>query len=257
MSPSVLAVIPARLESARLPRKLLLSRTGRPVLQHTWEAAAAIDSVDEVVVATDSPEIADVVQSFGGTIVMTGSHQTGTDRIAEAVTTMGSSHEIVVNIQGDEPDMTAGPVNALLTVLHDYPDTDIATAGAPFRSLEELNDPGCVKAVCTHDGRALYFSRAMIPSALLSGTRGLIAENFPALRHIGLYGFRREVLLSWSKLPVSPLEQIESLEQLRPLQAGHVIRLAAVESHPPGIDFPHDYEAFVDRWLQIHGEAGP
>jgi len=247
---SILAVIPARLESARLPRKLLLDQTGKPVIQHTWEAAKSISTLDDVVIATDSEEIASVARQFGGTAIITGAHRTGTDRIAEAVTSSdfdSTRFDLIVNIQGDEPEITSEPVNAVICGLIDDPDAGLSTAVTRFHSLDELHDPGCVKVVGTTSGRALYFSRSVIPCLKYHRETIDDLDTLPVRRHIGLYGFRRSFLQQWPNLPQSSLERIESLEQLRPLQAGIPIHITEVSSHPPGIDLLHDYEAFVER----------
>ncbi len=242
---TVLAVIPARLESTRLPRKLLLDETGWPLLRHTWAAARRVRAFDDVVVATDSTEIATIVAGWGGTVVETGPCASGTDRVAEAVRRLGWRGELVVNVQGDEPEIVPDSLERLVSHLLDS-DTpaDVATLAAPARGEADLVDPALVKVVVAADGRALYFSRAPIPFDR-DGV-GEFGPEGPWWIHTGIYAFRSGFLESLGT-DRSPLEQVESLEQLRWLESGSRIDVVRVEAASPGVDTPADYSAFVRR----------
>jgi len=246
-SHGVLAVIPARLESTRLPGKLLLAESGQPLIVHTLAAARRISLFDDVAVATDSTEIAAAVRESGGIAVLTGQHDSGTDRIREAVLRLKPSQQIIVNVQGDEPDITDEPIAALVAGLEAHPGTSMSTACTRFTSQAELRDPACVKVVCSRDGHALYFSRSVVPSLEYAAEGAIDLETGPWRRHVGLYAYRREFLDLWDQLPVSSLQAIESLEQLRPLEAGKRIHVSTVSAHPPGIDTRSDYDAFLSR----------
>jgi 3-deoxy-manno-octulosonate cytidylyltransferase (CMP-KDO synthetase) len=243
-------IIPARLQSTRLPRKLLLNATGKPLLQYAWETACRCPEFHDVVIATDSEEIADVVLKFGGRAELTGAHNSGTDRIAEVARRCFHDADAVVNLQGDEPELDPTVVTQLVRKLQE-PGCRMATVAAPMRSADAVRDPNCVKVVLDNAGRALYFSRSPIPFS-----RDVPIEQFftgaatpPWLLHIGLYAYRRDFLLELTSLPPAPLEQLEKLEQLRALQAGAGIGVAIVEHSAAGIDTPHDYAAFVTRQL--------
>jgi 3-deoxy-manno-octulosonate cytidylyltransferase (CMP-KDO synthetase) len=244
----VVCIIPARLQSTRLPRKLLLAATGKPLLQYAWETACRCPEFHDVVVATDSEEIADAVTRFGGRAEMTGAHNSGTDRIAEVARRCFPRADAVVNLQGDEPELDPAVVTQLVRRLEE-PGCRMATLASPMTSPEMVRNPNCVKVVLDTAGRALYFSRSPIPFA-----RDAAVEEFfegtatpPWLLHIGLYAYRRDFLLELTSLPPSPLEQLEKLEQLRALQAGAGIAVAVVRQTAGGIDTPEDYAAFLAR----------
>lgn len=245
--PRVLALIPARLDSTRLPGKLLLSETGKPLIQHTFEAASRINAIDDVVVATDSRHIADTVRDFGGTVVMTGLHDSGTARIAEAIRLIGLTDGFVVNIQGDEPEISAEPVEAVIALMLNHPEAAMATAMTRFTNVDDVRSRQCVKVVTCHDGRALYFSRSVIPSHGHGDNASSVVLDSRFRRHVGIYGYQVSFLKRWQDLPGSELADIEQLEQLRPLQAGESIYVAQVEHTPIGIDTRADYDEFVAR----------
>ncbi|MFN0056688.1 MAG: 3-deoxy-manno-octulosonate cytidylyltransferase [Planctomycetales bacterium] len=247
VSPRVVGLIPARLASTRLPRKLLLAETGKPLLQHTWEAARRVRSLGEVVVAADSVEIADAVRQFGGGCELTGDHPSGTDRIAEVVRRAFPEVEIVVNIQGDEPEVDPGQIDLLVELLVRNPQAQMSTLATPIRTREVRDSPSCVKVVRGGDGRALYFSRSLIPFCRDADPDRLLEEQSPWLLHLGVYAYRREFLLELTQLPPSLLEKLEKLEQLRALEAGGVIQVGVVERRAVGIDTPEDYARFVER----------
>lgn len=249
---AVYGLIPARLESSRLPRKLLLSDTGKPLIQYAWEAAREAGSLDEVIVATDSGEIASVVRGFGGRAELTGEHPSGTDRIAEVVRRCCDDAEIIVNIQGDEPELSPRDIDLLVSTLRGAERAEIATLATPIDNPAVLSDPSCVKVVCNADGEAMYFSRAPIPHA----GDGLPEEWLrndqyaiepPWLLHLGIYAYSRAALLWFTENPPGRLEQSEKLEQLRALEAGAAIQVAIVRTASVGIDTRDDYARFVAR----------
>lgn len=245
---TVYGLIPARLQSTRLPRKLLLAETGKPLIQHVWEAACRATALAGVLVATDSPEIADVVRGFGGRCEMTGEHPSGTDRIAEVVRRALPDADLVVNIQGDEPELDPGHIDRVAELLHAHPAAEMSTLATPFETWEQVQASSCVKVVCAQDGRALYFSRSPIPFCRDRAPVEVLAAEHPWLLHLGIYGYRRDFLLRLTQLPPSRLEQLEKLEQLRALEAGAQIQIGIVKQRSVGIDTPEDYARFVERF---------
>ena len=237
----VLGVIPARLDSSRLPGKLLLRETGRSLLQHTFEAASRATTLDELVVATDSLEIAAEVRRFGGAVEMTGEHPSGTDRLAE-VARRRPGFDVLVNVQGDEPELDPAAVDALAAALTGDPACEMATLSAPLTDPAAFADPANVKVVCDPEGRALLFSRAPIPHPRDGG--GVPEE---ARLHVGAYAYRRDFLIRLAELPPSRLERVEKLEQLRALEAGATLRVAEIDHAASGVDTRADYNAFVAR----------
>lgn len=244
----VVGIIPARLQSTRLPRKLLLNATGKPLIQYVWETAVQCRELTDVIVATDSEEIAEAVRWFGGRAEMTGEHPSGTDRIAEVTRRCCSDADVIVNLQGDEPELDPEIVSALVREIQTS-GSPMATVAAPMSSAAAVRDPSCVKVVLDVNGRAMYFSRHPIPY-----TRDHAVEEYfrdgetnPWLLHVGLYAYRRDFLLRLTTMPPSPLEQLEKLEQLRALQSGAAISVAVVNHATAGIDTPEDYAAFMRR----------
>mgnify|MGYP002528080136 FL=1 len=240
-------VIPARLASTRLPRKLLLSETGKTVIQHTYESASQASRPLGVIVAADSQEIADVVQRFGGQSVLTDpAAATGTDRVAEAARSLPDA-DVIINVQGDEPEIAASAIDLTVRLLEENPHAVMATLATPIRSRRQLEDPSCVKVTFDSKGRALYFSRSPIPHAR-EGYDPLLSMDPPRFyQHIGLYAYRRDFLFQLAEMPPSPLEQVENLEQLRVLEAGHQILVGVVAEANVGIDTRADYDTFVIR----------
>lgn len=239
-------IIPARLASTRLPRKLLLAETGKPLLQHTYEAASRATSVASVCVAADHEEIASAVRAFGGQVEMTDPNcASGTDRVAEVARRLDV--DLVVNVQGDEPEISPAAIDLAVRLLEENPSAVMSTLATPIRSRERLLDPSCVKVVFDAGGRALYFSRSPIPCAREWNDELLLADPPHFYLHIGLYAYRREFLLKLATLPCCDLERIENLEQLRVLHAGHSILVGVIDEPTVGIDTPADYEAFVRR----------
>jgi 3-deoxy-manno-octulosonate cytidylyltransferase (CMP-KDO synthetase) len=242
-----LVIIPARLASTRLPRKLLLRATGKPLLQHTFEAALKAERPAGVRVATDHREIFEAVRAFGGAVEMTRPDApSGTDRVAEVARRL-THVDIVVNLQGDEPEIAGRSIDLAIELLERDPAAVMATLATPLRSRRQLDDPACVKVVFDDAGRALYFSRSPIPCPRQWDDRLLAADPPHFFQHVGLYAYRRDFLLKLAAMPPSRLEQIEQLEQLRALQAGHAILVGVVDEPTFGIDTPEDYQAFVEK----------
>jgi 3-deoxy-manno-octulosonate cytidylyltransferase (CMP-KDO synthetase) len=244
----IVGVIPARFASTRLPGKPLLSDTGRPLIQHVVEAARRAQSLDRVIVATDDRRIAVAVAAFGGEAVMTrADHATGTDRVAEVAAQLRGAR-IIVNLQGDEPEVSGEALDRVVALLEGDLEAPMATLATSIRDEAIYRDPACVKVVCSARGRALYFSRSPIPCHR-DGLPDPESSPRPiAYLHLGLYAYRREFLLSIGSLPPSPLEAAEKLEQLRVLDAGYPIAVGIVEEASVGIDTPEDYRRFVERW---------
>jgi len=244
-------VIPARLQSTRLPRKLLLAETGRPLIEYVWRVATDCSVLDEVIVATDSDEIARAVRDFGGRAELTGEHPSGTDRVAEVVRRCCPDADVVVNLQGDEPELSPGVISELHSALVSS-DCEMATVATHITDAAVARDPGCVKVVVNDPGQAMYFSRSMIPFPRDVSPDELLSRNrySPWLLHIGLYAFRRDFLLRLTSMPPSSLETTEKLEQLRALQSGARIAVAVTDHPAVGIDTPDDYAKFVERRLR-------
>ena len=237
-----LAVIPARYASTRFPGKPLALLAGKPIVQHVWERCRSAEGVDQVIIATEDERIYTACSAFGAQCEMTSAdHRSGTDRIAE-VAGRHPEYEIVLNVQGDEPAIAAHTIAAVVAALRKSECT-IATPVAPAQ-LQDVTNPNVVKVVMSLAGDALYFSRAPIPYH----RDGLPSTRPEYLRHIGLYGFRREALLRIAQLPPSPLELAESLEQLRWLQAGWTIRCVTVKTFSAGVDTPEDLKALEKSW---------
>jgi 3-deoxy-manno-octulosonate cytidylyltransferase (CMP-KDO synthetase) len=239
-------IVPARLASTRLPRKPLADIGGVPMVVRVARAAAA-SGAERVAVAADSPEIVDACSAHGVEALLTrADHASGTDRLAEAVECLGLADDaLVVNVQGDEPLMPAAVVRRVAEALEKRTDCAIATACHPLHDAAEFFRPNVVKVVTDANGRALYFSRAPIPwsrDAFAAG-RDRLPPGLPARRHIGLYAYRAGFLRRFPQLPPAPLEQHESLEQLRALAHGFGIAVVELpEALPPGVDTPEDLE---------------
>lgn len=244
---NVYGIIPARLHSTRLPRKLLLAETGRPLIEYTWRAASKARNLKQVLIAADSNEIQDVVTGFGARCELTGEHPSGTDRIAEVARRCCGDGDIFVNIQGDEPEIDPANIDAVVAALVNCPAAEMATLATPLKSLEQVQASSCVKVVVAADGRALYFSRSVIPFCRDRDAEEVLRTDQPWLLHLGIYAYRADFLKQLTELPPSRLEQLEKLEQLRALEAGARIQVATVAHHSVGIDTPEDYARFVAR----------
>lgn len=244
MSQGFKVVIPARYGSTRLPGKPLLEIAGRPMIQHVMERAAA-SGADEVVVATDDRRIVEAVRAFGGEACMTGDqHRSGSDRIAEVAERLAWDQDvIVVNLQGDEPAMPASLIDQVAADLAGHALAGMATLAHPITDMESLFNPHVVKLVVGADGYALYFSRAPIPwhRDEFARREGPVPNGVTFLRHIGLYAYRVGFLRRFVAWPHAPLEEAESLEQLRALWRGARIHVSEARQEPgPGVDTADD-----------------
>lgn len=244
-----IAIIPARYASTRFPGKPLARLGGKYVIERVYRQAEA--ALGEAYVATDDDRIREAVEGFGGRAVMTSpDHKSGTDRIEEAAEKIGGSADVIVNIQGDEPFIHQSQIQ---TVCHCFldPSTQIATLGKPFKAeWEAVSNPNSPKIVTDLRGFALYFSRSVIPF-VRGKEQWEWPGSFPFLKHIGLYAYRRDVLREITQLPQSPLEKVESLEQLRWLQNGYRIRVGLTDVETVGIDTPEDLER-AEEYLKNH-----
>ncbi len=242
--PNAIVIIPARAQSTRLPLKMLLKATGKTLIQHTWEAALKAKLPHDVYVATDDAQIQHTVLGFGGKAIMTSvSHKTGTDRITEAVNHLRlDENDIVINIQGDEPEIEANAIDYLIELLIVDENAKIATLATPITDPALAHSPSCVKVVRSKTGRALYFSRALIPY------HSPTEKNISALQHIGIYAYRVSYLKMYKWWPQPSFEIQESLEQLRTLDNNYHISVGLVQSHQKGIDTLEDYNQFVERY---------
>ena len=254
--PSVVGMIPARYAATRLPGKVLIDLAGKPMIEHVYRRCEEAELLDEVIVATDDDRVAEAVTSFGGRVEMTDcEHCSGTDRLAEVAARRDC--EIVVNVQGDEPMIDPRAIDAAVRPMLEDPTLEMGTIATPIHELEEHLDPSAVKVVIDAAGWALYFSRAPIPWFRLAEGEGQPdtprrhpQSGMSPLKHIGLYVYRREMLLWYAAQPASGLEQTEGLEQLRVLEAGRRIRVVVVDYSPIGVDTPEDLDR-VRRLLAV------
>ena len=241
------AIIPARYASTRFPGKPLAVLGGKTVIQRVYEQVSRV--LDEAYVATDDERIFLAVEAFGGKAVMTRTdHKSGTDRIQEATTKIGTDADVIINVQGDEPFIQPSQIETLMH-LFDDPTTQIGTLGKPFESMEAVENPNSPKIVTDNRGFALYFSRSVIPYRR-GKERGEWFGEYPFLKHLGIYAYRREVLAEVTRLPQSSLEKVESLEQLRWLQNGYRIRVGLTDVETVGIDTPEDLQR-AEEFLAI------
>ncbi|HEX5352884.1 MAG TPA: 3-deoxy-manno-octulosonate cytidylyltransferase [Rhodanobacteraceae bacterium] len=255
-TPGFIVAIPARYGSSRLPGKPLRLLAGEPLILHVARRARAAGA-SSVVVATDDARIAEVLGGGDIEVCMTrAEHASGTDRLAECAARLGWPDDMaVVNLQGDEPFAPAAGIRAVAEALRDD-SAPMATLATPIESVEQWFDPNCVKLVCDTRGRALYFSRAPLPWArdALAHDRTRVPEGVTVLRHIGVYGYRAGFLRTFAELARTPLEQAESLEQLRALEHGHAIAVRVTpEPFPPGVDTEEDL-ARAERMLHAMGK---
>jgi 3-deoxy-manno-octulosonate cytidylyltransferase (CMP-KDO synthetase) len=232
-----IGIIPARYASVRFPAKALALIAGKPLVQHVVEQCQKATSLAEVIVATDDERIATVCRRFCAVEMTRPEHPSGTDRIAEAAARRNC--DAVVNIQGDEPLIDPHVIDVVAGLLDI---NEMSTAAAPLKKIEEYDNPNVNKVVVTAAGRALYFSRRTIPYVRDAATRSVQEQlaAFPFLKHLGIYGYRRETLLRLVQMPVSSLEAAEKLEQLRALENGIQIAVARVDYDSIGVDVPED-----------------
>lgn len=234
-----IAVIPARLESTRLPRKVLADIHGQPLIWHVWSRVSQAKNINTVYIATDSTEVQTVVENWGGQVLMTSPDcRSGTERIASCLDRLDA--DLILNVQGDEP--LIDPV-MLETLVQQWlsSEVDLVTPVYRITSLDELTDPNVVKVVCTESGTALYFSRSPVPFVRDCPIGEWLGQH-TFWGHIGVYGYRRSALEAYSTLPISPLEQTERLEQLRFLAAGYRFQTVKTPYHPIAVDVPEDLD---------------
>lgn len=248
-------IIPARYASTRLPGKPLRDIAGLPMIQHVYQNAQRSEA-ERIIVATDHAEIEACVKAFGGEVCMTSAdHQSGTDRLQEVVTTLQfENDDIVVNVQGDEPLLPPQVINQLARNLRSCQTVAAATLCEPIQQYEDLVNPNVVKVVRDHQNHALYFSRAPIPwdrdhfLPQSSEKAAELPEGYSAWRHLGLYAYRVDVLKQFSTWPMSQLEKVEKLEQLRILENGHRIHIEpACEAVPGGVDTEADLQRTIQQ----------
>jgi len=255
----IVAAIPARYASTRFAGKVLAKDTGKFLIQHTYEQACLAKLPEKVIIAADDQRVAAAADTFGAECILTSpEHNSGTDRIAEAVADMDV--DIVVNLQADEPEIDPDNIDYLARLLIENSDYPMATLAADFQNAEQIADPNIVKVIisrCLSDtghepqatsheiGRAIYFSRAPIP---YNREKSGVGSLHQYLRHIGIYAFRKKFLLKITTLPQTPLEKIEKLEQLRAIENGFDILVGKVKHTCDGIDTPQQYAEFVKRY---------
>jgi 3-deoxy-manno-octulosonate cytidylyltransferase (CMP-KDO synthetase) len=257
-----LGIIPARWASTRFPGKPLHPIAGKPLLQHVWEASRRAKRLDQLIIATDDFRIAEAAFAWGAEVTLTSAnHTSGTDRVAEvAAKTKQFAH--IVNIQGDEPLVEPKLIDRLVRELQRDRDLEMVTAAHPFADPREAESPHQVKVVLNRKGEALYFSRALIPASRSGGLQTAVLESrrlanprslVPYLRHQGIYGYTRDLLLRFVRWKTSPLERAESLEQLRALENGVRIKVVMTGSGSPGVDTPEDAR-MIERLLVSAGK---
>ena len=237
------AIIPARYNSTRFPGKPLALIHGLPMIQQVYRRVVEADCVERAIVATDDPRIVRAVEAFGGEVILTrADHPTGTDRLAEVADNLAA--DLIVNVQGDEPLIDPRMIDQAVLPLIEHPEIQMGTVAGRIDSIDDFYNPNVVKVVLDQSGIALYFSRAPIPWQR-DLSREQLAEALPQLgllRHIGLYVYRRDLLLNYPKWPKTPLESQENLEQLRALERGVKLHVAVTEYSCHGVDTPADLE---------------
>ena len=242
-------VIPARLDSSRLPKKVLLDLKGKTVLQRVYEQCLKVKNIDEVYIATDSFEIKEVCKTFTNQVIITKStHQSGTDRIGEAISSIDC--DIVINVQGDEPFIEPSLIEALVNSFSNS-DISMSSAMSKINNVKDLQNSNVVKVVVDTQNNALFFSRSMLPfprDVKEISSSNEVLEKYQFFRHIGIYGYRKEFLLHYVNMEQSSLEKIEKLEQLRALENGFKIKMIETDSSLMGIDTHEDYEEALKKY---------
>ena len=263
--PKTVAIIPARYASTRLPGKLIKSeareQTGKYLIEHVYRRVMEANNVQEVIIATDDERIAEVVKNFGGSVTMTSAnHTSGTDRVAEVASSLDV--DFVVNIQGDEPDVKGSMIDDLIDIMYAEEEAVVCTFANKIRTVEEFIDPNAVKVVIDKNSHAMYFSRASIPfirngnihsefttaKKILDEVNSDNNTSFHFLKHLGIYMYRKDFLLSFSSLPVPKVEELEKLEQLRVLSNGYKIKVIVTPATCEGVDTPEDFERFLEKY---------
>lgn len=231
----VLGVIPARYGSTRFPAKVLARIGSWPMIRYVYEAARQASTLDRLVIATDDDRVREEALGFGAECLMTSpDHKSGTDRLVEVAESL-KDYDVLVNIQGDEPGIEPALIDGVAKLKLDHPTWEMATAARPFLPDEDPLDPNRVKVVFSRKGRALYFSRSLLPFPRNS-------TKAPVYLHLGIYAYGRDFLMQFHNLPSSGLEEAESLEQLRALENDYSIGVFLAESSLPGVDTPEDLE---------------
>jgi len=246
---AAIVVIPARFASTRFVAKILATETGRPLVQHVVDQARQARQVQDVIVATDDERIVSALRPFETTCVMTSvSHQSGTDRIAEVARGLGDDIDVIVNVQGDEPEIDPATIDALVARMQSSPTCDMATVVTPLAKNVSPDDPNVVKCVVGVTGRAIYFSRSPVPFHRDPTS----VDNQTYYHHLGLYAYRKSFLLKFAEWTPTPLERTEKLEQLRALEHGASIEVVKVAHAATGIDTAEQYAAFVRRYKESY-----
>ena len=242
-------IIPARLDSSRLPKKVLLDLKGKTVIQRVYEQCLKVKNVDEVYIATDSLEIKEVCETFTNQVIITKStHQSGTDRIGEAISSIAC--DIVINVQGDEPFIEPSLIEALVNSFSNS-DISMTSAMSKINNVKDLQNPNVVKVVTDLHNNALFFSRSLLPfprDVKEISIAKEVLEKYQFFRHIGIYGYRKDFLLKFVNMEQSYLEKIEKLEQLRALENGFKIKMIETDSSLMGIDTREDYEEALKKY---------
>jgi 3-deoxy-manno-octulosonate cytidylyltransferase (CMP-KDO synthetase) len=242
-------VIPARYASLRFPGKPLAEILGKPMIQHVFEGASKARNTSKILIATEDERIKTVVEKAGGEAILTrADHRTGTDRVAEVAAHVAA--DIYINVQGDEPLIDAATIDAVAAAMLEDESVQLCTPCSAITQKSDIMDPNVVKVVLDFDGNGLYFSRAPIP--WVRDTGGSVAARH--LKHIGIYGYRRDTLLEFPTLPPGELERLEQLEQLRWLENGFHMRVVETEYDPVSVDVPADVEK-VEKILRERGKS--
>lgn len=247
MRKKIIGIIPARYASTRLPGKPLIPILGKTLLQRTYESALAAVQLDQLIVATDDSRIFSHVKEFGGLPVMTSPEcPTGTDRLADVLKNHPeyAQADIIVNIQGDEPCIDPESINKVVEILRKDPSAVMSTVATPLTSKEDALCSSIVKCVIDQQQNALYFSRTLIPA----NKKLEFNPSTRYYRHLGLYAYRPEFILTYQKLPATPLQLAEDLEQLKVLEYGYRLKVALVDHISPGVDTPEDLKK-VEQWI--------
>ena len=244
----VLCIIPARYNSTRLPGKPLADIAGKPMIWYVYKQACKAVSPEEVIVATDNVLVEEAVKSFGGKVMMTSvDHPSGTDRLAE-VALAYTDVDVIVNVQGDEPMIPPTVIDELAEAFEKEPDLQMATLKTKMNE-DEYNNPNAVKVVTDQNGYALYFSRSLMPFP-----RNEDAPEFVVYKHVGIYAYRRDFLLNYASMAPTPLEKVESLEQLRALEMGYRIKVIESNFQGIGIDTPEDLKAANEYFCNLEAK---
>ncbi len=245
-----IGIIPARYESSRFPGKPLAMISGKPMIQHVYENASKTNFLNEVIVATDDERIYSSVNDFGGKVIMTShDHQSGTDRCNEVIRSLsktGQNFDVAINIQGDEPFLNPGQIETVIQSFKNDAKIKISTLIKKIQQSDELFNPNVVKAIINHDGKAIYFSRSPIPF-LRDKAQNQWLNHHSFFKHIGIYGYRTEVLKEICELKKSDLEKSENLEQLRWIENGYQIHTEITNIENKAIDTPEDLKFFTDK----------